>query len=169
MRAELYTYFSERIDPAINAVIFANQDGKRPAKPWATINVVSSSRPGMAAITDPDATGEARIEQTENLTVGVNVYGPSAESILNSLRDDFERPSAQSRLRELGFAFVRVAADVQDVSEVVGAGYEQRATLDVEMRALRSFVDDVGLIEKVELTANTESGETITETIDGGA
>jgi hypothetical protein len=54
-------------------------------------------------------------------------------------------------------AYVQVLTGPEDLATVVGTGFEGRAHLDVQMRAAISIIDDVGIIERVELTGTIES------------
>jgi len=163
MKAELFQVVSGAIR-AGTAVIFSNQDGNRPARPFCTLLVTGAQRPGHASVGEIDDQGQATIKQDQSVTVSIQVFGTDALEIVEELRDQMEAPSAQLLMHDQGLMFVQVVAGVNDAAAVIGAGWEARAQMDVEFRTLREFVDDVGLIETVELSGDIGGYQT-TETI----
>ena len=130
-------------------VIWANQNGPQPEPPYVTLNVIATSREGLPYIGEVDETGLVVIGQGQLFTLSLQVYGEGVTGAVQGLRDSLERITVQRDLRSSGFAYVRVFSEPQDVPEITGTTWQQRANMDIQFRAARDITDDVGLIETV--------------------
>lgn len=164
MISELWTWASAH---AGVPVIWANQDGPQPTPPYVTLQVIATAREGLPHIGDPDATGIAVIHQGQLFSLSVQVYGESVTGTIQALRDSLERITVQRDLRGSGFAYVRVLSEPQDLPELTGTTWQQRANMDVQFRAARDITDEVGLIESAAFTGGDGNASDTGATIGG--
>ncbi|MBC3540657.1 LIC_12616 family protein [Rufibacter sediminis] len=146
-----------------NKVVYANQNGPRPAFPYVTVHVTAKSDMGWADISVPDTDGVAEINNDRMVSISLQALGSGAMSLMETLRDDLERPTSLQQFRGAGLPFIRVLNDVNDLTTVVGTKYEERAGMDLEFRTAVQLTDEVGLIEAVtgESQINSEIKEVI--------
>jgi len=71
-------------------------------------------------------------------------------------------------LRAGGLVFVGHLTGITDLSGLMGNGIEPREQFDIRVRTAVEIEDDVGLIERVELTTvfKGEAGETVYQAVD---
>lgn len=127
-------------------VIWANQDGDQPDTAYVTLQVIAGSREGLPCISAPDVGGLVVISQGQLLTLSLNTYGDGMSGMIQILRNSLERITVQRSLRASGLAYVRVLSGPQDLPQVTGTTWQQRAQMDVQFRASVKIIDDVGVI-----------------------
>ena len=151
-------------------VIFARQDGQRPARPFVTLLVTTRQRDEHEHIGPTNDQGETRIRANQSVTLQVQSFanadedlglsaGEVAEGLLLDLRDSLMKPSVREGLSADGLAYVRELLAPQDLSEVSGNTWEGRGTMDLEFRTVAEVVDDTGFVETVELTGQVGDRE----------
>ena len=131
-------------------VVFANQDGSRPALPFVTlmVNVMDNSDwPRQSSVSNE---GIITITQDRDITASINAFGPNAWDIADGLRRSLDKITVGWDLARDDLIYVQPLTGINDLSAVVGSGYEQRAQMDIMFRAAAVDTDDVGLIENVE-------------------
>lgn len=151
--------------------IWMNPNAPRPAKPYATIQLISSPDIGLPYTSEPDDTGSGTIRIQREVTVSVQIY----EEVTNNdpraaylraiaLRDSLYLPSVRDTLATDGWG-LRGIDLLADTPQQVGDGWEPRATFDARFGVAVDQTDDLGLIETAEITGTVESGdESITDT-----
>jgi hypothetical protein len=155
----------ENVGVSGTSVIWAEQDGPIPARPFVDLKILSTSRVGIPEITAPNGvTGIGSIKQEVLQTLQTRIFGPAAATIAMNLRNSIEKPSVQAKLRADGLAYVRVLADIQQVPEIAGTKWESRVIIDWQFRSSVVLTDDLGVIENVEITGEIDD-LTYTETI----
>lgn len=131
-------------------VIWADQDGMRPASPYATLRLSSLERVHEDAVQSPDTTGHAHISGSREAVLTVQVYGTRALELANRLSLSAHMP--QPAMDDLGVCIVDVR-QFSDVSKLITDSIEPRVVLDVVLRASSDVTDTVGLVEHVESTS----------------
>lgn len=147
------------------AVIRRNGDGVLPPRPFITARVIAEAREGQPSVGPMSDDGDVLVQQGALLTVSVQTWGDDAFAMASTIRSSVERPSQQDHFNGDGLAYVRVLSGPTDAPAIVGTGWEDRAVLDVQFRTRIAFVDQLGIIERVELTGDF-GNEDYTETID---
>lgn len=140
-----------------NTVVKRDQNGPIPTRPFVAAKALAEDREGQAFIGKLQADGTLHIQQGTLVTVSVQVFGPSAFSIAQAIRNSVNLVTVQERNRKNGFVYVQTVGGPTDISEVVGTTWEERAYLDVQFRLNIDMLDDVGLIEFVDLVGDIES------------
>ena len=145
-------------------VIQRDQDGRLPDRPFIAAKVIAETREGHPQVGELRDDGNVLIQQGSLFTVSVHTFGPEAYGIIHDVVNGLNRITIQDFLRSRGMCYVRVLAGPTDLAAIAGTGFEGRAHLDVQMRANVAILDDVGIIERVELTGTVDSF-TFTKTI----
>lgn len=165
----LYAWAVENVLTPGVTVIEAKQNSPRPRKAFVTIKVLVQSDQAFSDIGFPDEDGIAEIVNDRAVTVTINSYGPGADTIIDNLRRSLERVRVQESFRAKNLVYIQVLSGFTDTTEVVSSEFEERSNLDVQFRTASIVQDDLGLIEKVEVTGTfKDSGsdnDTVTFTI----
>lgn len=139
-------------------VIRANQNAPRPALPYITLYVTSTTMGDHSNISAPNSAGTASIENEQAVMASVQCFGDDSKSIMDGLRQSLEKVTVRQALRAAGLPYIRTLNGVNDLTEVVGTKYETRAGMDLEFRAVSAVTDNIGVIESVEGTATVDTG-----------
>lgn len=139
--------------PSGTPVIRRDQDGVIPSpRPFVTAKAIADVREGQPSIGALDEDGFVLVQQSALVTVSIQTFGDVGGAVASAIRNSLEKESVCSANRAAGLVYVRVSAGPTDISEVVGTGFEQRYSLDVQFRVNVAILDDLGIIERVELT-----------------
>ena len=131
-------------------LIMSEQNGTRPAKPFATVSV-RSIRPARATESVPDGVGEIDIWEHRANTVEIQVFGDNASDIASLLALKLRYPSTADRAESLNIGISNITS-VLRVPELLNTSqFEERAILEFTAYDLLLGSDNVGLIENVEL------------------
>jgi hypothetical protein len=135
---------------APNKLILSDQNGTRPAKPYATISVrtVTPARPQQSI---PDATGAIDISQQQLNNIEIQFFGDNSVELANNLSLKLRFPSTSVLADTLNVGIGRVN-QVLRVPELLNASqFEERAILEFTAYDVLSGIDQTDLIEKVEI------------------
>lgn len=148
----IYNWFK---DATGLTVIWDDQSGIRPEKPYGTLRVIS----GPAKVAGHD---EQRVRQSDNkievsgirvFTVSCNIYGANALSLMSQADAWLGHLVTLEAFRAAGLAVVRNER-IQNLTRLMDTGFESRAQMDVVFSTASVLVDDItGIIETVETTA----------------
>lgn len=153
--SSLYEWLTKAL-PGVR-VIQRDQDGRLPDRPFVAAKVIAEVREGEPQVGELQDDGFVRIQQGALFTVSIHAFGPGAYGLAHEVVNSLNKITIQDLLRSRGMAYVRVLTGPTDLATVVGTGFEGRAHLDVQMRANVVILDDVGIIERVELTGTVDS------------
>lgn len=131
-------------------VVWADQDGPRPASPFLTLRLSGLESVHEDALQPPDTAGHAHIAGSREAVLTVQVYGSNAIAQASRLALSAHLP--QPDLDSLGVCIVSVE-QLGDVSALMDDAIEPRAVLDVVLRASSDIEDVTGLIESVTVTS----------------
>lgn len=132
-------------------VILANQKAARPPRPYAVLNVFTSSAEmgGM----DQQRTNSAGLVVTSGLrrlTASINVLGPNALDLVTKVRDSLDRPDIIELFELNGIAELDRGA-VADLTELEETEYEERGQMDITIAYTSESSVNVGTIETVQI------------------
>ena len=153
----LYNWLTKAL-PGVSAIL-RDQDGAIPHRPFCTAKVISERRLGEPHYGELRDDGTVLIQQGADFTVSVNIYGDGAYAYMHDLVNACQKITMREFLRANGMAFIRTLNGPTSIDLVVGTGFEGRAQADFQMRANVEIVDDVGIIERVELTGTVHDYE----------
>lgn len=159
-------------------VIIADQGTPRPARPYASIRfVVAGQRLGnsvdetriafIPAVLDNPGTplvNEARAAYHEATTTGMrsataslNIFGPSAQSLMAKVRDSLDRPDV---IEEFDIAEISHIGEgnIQDLTALEETEYLERAQMDLNIGFVAESVKEIGIIESAEVSGTVSGG-----------
>ena len=111
------------------AKVYAEDEDEEEKEFFVTLNPITSVTLGTAYHFDGKKEQEV-ITQTKETTVSVNAYGTNANDLLQKLLGVLKTSLAVQSLNEAGMAIPRTSA-IRNLSGVMGAGYEERAQVDL--------------------------------------
>lgn len=132
-------------------IVIADQNAPRPSRPFVTIKVTIQNDSEHADIGAPDEYGIAEIVTDRMVMASIQSFGENAVEIMDALRLSLEKGSVHEGFRRDMLPFIRVVNGFEDVADVVGTEYEDRAQMDAEFRCAGVIEDDIGVIEHVEI------------------
>lgn len=147
--------------------IWLHPDAPRPdARPYATVRMGSSTRVHRESVGAPDGDGIAAVTGDRETVLSVQIIEAggreqdprAALEKMEALRDSLDLPSVRAALRAGGWA-LRGVELITDVPSQVATGWEPRATMDVRFGRVVSQTDDVGLIEKTEVSGTVKTAD----------
>lgn len=148
----------EFISPLVNGpLILADQNGPKPAKPFATLSV-RSAVPFRPIRLIPDENGSQANIQGMYLSIEIQSFGVTAfsDAHLTALKLRFETNSM--RAESLGLGVSRIT-NITRVPELLSQSqFEERAIVEVTMYDALIAQDDVGLIESAIVEGESDSG-----------
>ena len=136
-------------------VIWERANAPRPPNPYIGLLALSLVPFGTAYISRPDDLGIATITGQSIMSLSINSYIDqeaskiNAVNILEELRLSLWKESTSAIFRNKGIGYL-TSTNNQNLDQVLGTEFEQRAVLDVNFLIASSITDDVGIIERVE-------------------
>ena len=140
-------------------VIWANQNGPKPRKPFAKLRLYASRSVGMNDEVPTDTAGKIEIKGTIEKTLEVQYFGTDAEQKLIELNQALSKPTVLDKCFSASVAFFD-AQNVQDLTGLLDAtNYEERASIDLSVRFTLSATDEPGYFDKVSINADGKTLE----------
>lgn len=153
--------------------IWANQNSPRPAKPYATLNILSYTPQEHVSYLPLDANNEQEVISHDAATISIQIFSRTdaapfdAMTRAKSLQRNLSKLSSMNTLMEGGWAFVRFLSGLRDLSAVMSSQFEYRAGIDIEFRTADSFIDDLSYVDQINLKGFfTKDDDTPTNTAD---
>jgi hypothetical protein len=141
-------------------LIFADQNGTRPAKPFSTLSVRSST-PITVVRHKPDTVGIETLDQLLRRTVEVQFFGAGSEEKAEAVALKLRYHTHVLRAETLGLG-VSTIRSVTGLAELLNSSqFEERAILEFTVNDNVAGDDDVGLIEHVEIAGDGYCQQTI--------
>lgn len=139
-------------------VIWANQNQRRPTKPYIQLFLSAFAAPNHDFIPAPDGTGKSTLIGDREFTLGFMSFGTKnlatfdpLDPLLN-IRSSVLAFAERKFLRDVELAFVDTLLPPTDVSEKIDQNFEARAAMDFLMRAAWELDDpNQGFINIVEI------------------
>lgn len=159
-------------DNVVSRIVWESQDAfsgtdniKRPATPYVSLKLLS----GPNQLGEPsrsfnvDTSFNYSIEYA--ITLEINIFANDQHLLLaERLRSSLNLPASQLILTTAGWG-IHNASSINDLSTLVSAHNELRATFDLPLTYATTQVDDSGLIEDINITGEHQNpAGTIIET-----
>lgn len=156
LKADLYTLIKATV--GAETVIWAHQNGPRPALPHWTIRALAQTDIGTDGYSQGvDALGNQTVTGMRETTVQIQRYGVNSEFKVAEFRDNLSKTTVreQWRLKDLTLYDF---GPVQDVPFLMDDDhFEPRAVVDLFVRYGIKMLDNVGIIETVITTGEFET------------
>ncbi|UIX80317.1 phage neck terminator protein [Xylella fastidiosa] len=133
----------------------ADQAAPCGAAPFVTVKCVSSTPLGAARV-DTDGAQQV-ITCTYLHQISVNAYGGDAYAQLLQARAFLSCEAGMAGLRALRAGLVSVTA-AQDLSAIVGAGYEARARIELQITHHHRVVTTLAAVDSADIHIHTRTG-----------
>lgn len=148
--------------------VWAHQNAPRPSLPFVTLDIINVSRVGQATHTKSDADGNRDVIHDREATVSAQVYSNARDprdalERAADLRESLDLATVRQRLIEGGWA-VRGYELLTSVPDTEDTLWESRAVVDIRFGTTKQQLEDAGLIEKIEVTANVRDTDYSTTT-----
>lgn len=136
--------------------IWMHPDAPAPARPYASIQIISVVRLGPAHV-DPTLStdGEIDVVGQREVTFSIQIYeaadNPDPRAALvraTQLRDAFDLPSVREDLRLDGWAFRDVDL-LTDIPQMDSTHWQPRAVFDVRLGTTAELLDELGIVETI--------------------
>ncbi|MEZ7780464.1 hypothetical protein O4A46_01495 [Cupriavidus gilardii] len=138
-------------------VIFANENGPRPAKPYIALRVNPASRLPVHRGPVDDA-GVQPVSAHRSAQVELQCFGTGCMDALDVLGQRLHMQAALDRAEQLDLA-VTAVGQLRQVPVLRDATtYEPRAVLELTIDYTTTLADDVGVIETVNITGTRDGG-----------
>lgn len=137
-------------------VIFDNQNGPRPKRPYITVGDVTGWRKAQMTDEQQQDGDIARLRGRRTKVFQIDCYGEVAgktnpQHILEGLRDTIDDPIVVETQFNQGWA-IENQGDPQDLTEIRDTKFEPRAMMEVTVAAAFSRDTRTGYVEKVDIT-----------------
>jgi hypothetical protein len=147
-------------------VIFAEQNGPQPSRPFITIRMGDGTSRGEYVTHEHDAVADELVLTAyshRELVVSLQAFtsgttGNTARAMLEALRLSLLLPTAREALRAVGLVPFE-ASRVQNITALDEADYQGRALLEVRCEVLQTAEERVPYIRTVAVT-DTGTGDT---------
>ncbi|SEO76353.1 hypothetical protein SAMN02800692_1993 [Luteibacter sp. UNC138MFCol5.1] len=137
----------------------ANQPAPTGREPFVTVNRTRTTAAGAETRAFDGGIEKEFIHSSYLSTVSINAFGTEAYELLLKLRSVLASSAGIAGMKALG-AGVVVAGEVIDLSAIVGAGYEERARVELQISHTHTVVTDQPRIDEVEVDTTTNTGLT---------
>lgn len=144
--------FLSMISPLIapQKLILSEQNGTRPAKPFATMTV-RTVLPSRAEEHEVDESGDVLMSQQQLNAIEVQFYGDHAFEYASQLGLKLRYPTTQWLAESLNIGVARVNRALRVPELLNTSQFEERAILEFTAYDVLSGTDNVGLIESAEI------------------
>lgn len=149
--------------PVAVTVIMADQAADRPLQPYATIRYGSIQSIGHDERGEIDDQGISTVKGQRRMTVSVQYLGQNPVQEIMKAVNGLEKMSVHEAFLNAGLSVMDVGP-IQNLTNFLETSPEPRATFDFYLGLAENIFDDVGVIEKVELTGeldDNKSGDVI--------
>lgn len=153
------------VDQAGIPAIWRHPNARKPAKPYAALQIISIQRVGRSYVGPVDENGVAEIAFDREVVVSISVFEPADEpdprkaiERTSALRDSLELPSVRSYLADNGWG-VRAIEMLSDAPQMVGSKWQGRAVFDVRFGTRKTLLEDLGLIETATVSGSVSGSD----------
>jgi hypothetical protein len=137
----------------INALLFSGLQEGQSERVYSDFD---DGAPAGEELTETVRAGQALVFNIECHQTQVTNANQTAFAILTGLVASLGKSSVRDSLRSAGLALINEGT-VQDISAIVNAGFDSRATLDVTFRACSVTTSKVAVIEQTEVEGCVDS------------
>lgn len=137
--------------------IWEEQAQARPARPYASLNVLT----GSTALGDDSqvqvSSGVFEMQGQRKFTVSCNIWSDDALQRGEDVQTSLGRTDVLEKLRKAGLSVID-NSNVNELGQLFGTRWESRTQMDVVFGFNSKMKDRVGIIEKVELDSTDLPG-----------
>ena len=146
-------------------IIFANQNAPRPPSPYWTMRLSVGRKVGRDQLSQGvTAQGDQTVAGAREITLQVQRIGTGSVSAMEDLRDNLSKTSVVEKWFTSKLS-VYDMGEVQDLTTLLDAQLEERASLDLFIRFGTKLLDNVGIVETVATAADFDGKVDLAETI----
>ncbi len=145
--------------------IFQNQNGVIPDLPFCTLYIQPVTLFGHDEATT-DQTGQVTYKGHREISCSVQYFGADAMQNAIDLIESLETVSSRDILAADDIVFVDRAGGINDLTEILDTGFEERAGIDILFRVPSIRIESGDVIESTEISSEYENadGSTIIRT-----
>ena len=150
------------VGEAEHALRGQQDDALQLLRPFATVTLLNEAREFIPSTSHVTTNGrlDSIVQSAQTITYTVQFFKDRAYDRARAVQVGVERDDVTSLLRGLGLG-LRFTSDITNISEPVEPGWEERATLDIEL----AYISRTNLTEDTENGANTIDSYKINATI----
>lgn len=160
IKSKLYTLIKAQIGNEV--LIFADQNSPRPALPYWTMRLQSIRRLGSEYFSQGvDNAGNQDIFGTREATLAIQRYGSDSDTKCQELVDNLSKTTSREAWGSQKINCYETG-DVTNISQLLDKSIiEPRAAVDLFIRFGGEIVDNVGMIETVTSSGDTNNDDEI--------
>jgi hypothetical protein len=166
----IFELISEGVgDPAV-VVYWRSQNAPRPEKPACGLQVISIGGPFFPTTqTEPDGAGVVTMGHTVSVSLDVQFFGSAADDRAAALKRRLIGPAMLQSANAKNLA-VMSSGDVLSVPSLLNdSQYEERASLSLMIHDAAMTAEEVGAIERVEISGDADIAVHVVRTDAQGA
>ena len=155
-----------KMNTGLYYAIWADQNAPQPydtselksSDAYVILRIQLDEQIGEDFVAPPDDSGNILISGNREFMLYTEIKGINAQLKMSKLRDSFQKPSVQGLLSVSKIAYVN-NFPIQNITGLDDTQYIQRASMDVLLRSVSEIIDNVGFIEKVDITGTINDVE----------
>lgn len=135
----------------------AKQAGPTGGEPFVTVYRTRTQPLGAETLSFNGDDEKETIRSSYLSFVSINAFGTEAYELMLKLRSVIASSIGINGMKAIGGGVVDTS-EVIDLSAIVGAGYEERARLELQISHMHTVVADLPRIDEVRLDGHTDTG-----------
>lgn len=141
------------------------QGAPEPALPYATYEIVSTNELGRHQYSPLDDAGDQEVYEHYEVIFKVTIIGSGATKVAHDISLGIGKQTVSSALFENNLAYSR-KSNVRRIPKLVSSSWEERAEILITCFTVSQATDNIGIIERAEITENytSDSGVEYTDT-----
>ncbi len=151
LRTAIRNWVLANTSNAITNIIFEQENGVRPPKPYISVNIITNTQIGWRDNGVTNVSGIQSVFFNEDISINLNGFGAETYDELGSLRTSIQKQSVLDTLRASGLA-VRIDNSITNVAFGLSSSIEPRFVYDLTFGIGNSSTDDVSFINDVDIT-----------------
>lgn len=152
-----------RTNTGLAYAIWADQDSPQPydtqelknTNAYITLRVPLDEQIAEDHVGPPNNNGIATISGNREFMLFIQIKGKNAIIEMNKLRDSFQKITVQNVLRASKIIYVDNFPN-QNITGLDDTQFIERASMDVLLRTMSEITDDIGFINKVDVTGTVK-------------
>ena len=127
---------------------------------FITVKLSNSQPVGSSSFSFDGEREIEKISDSLNSMLSINAYGPNAFGMLTRARLALKSSSAKSDFKGLGVGVLSISSP-KDLTEIVGAGYESRALLELQLTHAHTIEIEQPKIMRTAVNAISSEGRRV--------
>jgi hypothetical protein len=142
------------VAPNSYKTIWADPNAPRPSGRYITLKITSFLGVGDANKSLANGSGIITIERNIEFTVSIQGFRSGANSTLADILFACDKQANMIGLNNSGVAYCNILNGVTDLTALIDANWEERASLDIRFRSSFSQTSDTGFIESASVNGS---------------